>query len=133
MAMSAAPRRRAHGDGPALPGHRGRSRGDRPCLHRGRFSHAVTKAGLLAADAGETDRLWEREVVTPGVATPAQRRIAEAVIAAVTARFGPTVYARIDLVGDEAGCPRVLEAELVEPSLFLAAADGAAQHLAAAL
>lgn len=99
----------------------------------GRFSHAVTKAGLLAADAGETDRLWEHEVVTPGVATPAQRRVAEAVMATVTAKFGRTVYARIDLVDDEGGCPRVLEAELVEPSLFLAAAEGAAQRLAAAL
>lgn len=32
-----APRRRAHGDGPALPEQRRRLRGDRPCLHRGPF------------------------------------------------------------------------------------------------
>lgn len=99
----------------------------------GRFSHTVTKEGLLVADAGETERLWEREVVTPGIATPAQQRVAEAVMATVTARFAPTVYARMDLVDDEGGCPRVLEAELVEPSLFLAAGDRAAQRLAAAL
>ena len=54
-------------------------------------------------------------------------------MARLTARFGPTVYARIDLVDDEEGCPRVLEAELVEPSLFLTAADGAARRLAVAV
>lgn len=98
-----------------------------------RFSHAVGKAGLLAADAGETDRLWEREITTPATATPGQLHVAEEIMAMVAARFGPTVYARIDLVDDEAGWPRVLEVELVEPSLFLTAANGAAQRLAVAV
>jgi len=97
----------------------------------GGFSHAVSKAGLLAVDAGETDRLWEREVITPRVATAAQRQMAEAAMALIAARFGPPAYARIDLVDDD-GHPRVLEAELVEPSLFLTA-GGAPRRLAAAL
>jgi glutathione synthase/RimK-type ligase-like ATP-grasp enzyme len=95
-----------------------------------RFSHAVTKSGLLAADAGETDRLWEQEVITPTEAAPGARRLAEIVMGAVTGRFGPTAYARVDLVDDEQGRPRVLEVELVEPSLFLATAEGSAQRLA---
>jgi hypothetical protein len=99
----------------------------------GRFSHAVTKSALLAADIGETPRLWEREVINPGVASAAQRQVADMVMAAVTARFGPAIYARIDLVDDADGHPQVLEAELVEPSLFLATADGSARRFAAAL
>lgn len=98
----------------------------------GRFSHAVTKAALLDADAGETERLWEREVITSGAITAAQRQVAEVVMAMVKARFGPVVYARIDLVDDRYGHPQVLEAELVEPSLFLPTASGSAQRLAAA-
>lgn len=98
----------------------------------GRFSHAVAKAALLVADGGQTERLWEREVVAPGVATTDQRRIADDVMATVTARFGPTVHARIDLVDDDRGRPEVLEVELVEPSLFLAAAPGSAGRLATA-
>jgi glutathione synthase/RimK-type ligase-like ATP-grasp enzyme len=99
----------------------------------GRFSHAVAKAAMLAADAGETDRLWEREVITRVEATGEQREVAGAVIAAVAGRFGPPVYARVDLVADQRGYSRLLEAELVEPSLFLGTADGAAGRLAAAL
>ncbi|MHB1535459.1 MAG: ATP-grasp domain-containing protein [Acidimicrobiales bacterium] len=97
-----------------------------------RFVHAVTKSALLAADAGETQRLWEREVITPTAATAGQRQVAETVMATVTARFGPTVYARVDLVDGDDGRPLVLEVELVEPSLFLAIAEGSAQRLASA-
>lgn len=99
----------------------------------GRFSHAVTKAGLLDADAGETERLWEREDITPGLPTAAQRQAGDAVIAAVTARCGPTAYARVDLINDAEGGPMLLEAELVKPSLFLATAAGSPQRFAAAL
>jgi hypothetical protein len=44
----------------------------------------------------------------------------------------PLLYARIDLLPSPAG-PRLLEAELIEPSLFLPYADGAASRLAAAI
>lgn len=98
-----------------------------------RFSHAVTKSGLLAADVGEADRLWEREVITPAQAAPGARELAEIVMEAVVSRLGPTTYARVDLIDDEQGNPRVIEVELVEPSLFLAAAEGSAQRLADAL
>ncbi|WP_285689626.1 hypothetical protein [Actinoplanes sp. NBRC 103695] len=37
----------------------------------------------------------------------------------VTRRFGVPLYARVDLVRDDAGRSCVLELELVEPSLFL--------------
>jgi glutathione synthase/RimK-type ligase-like ATP-grasp enzyme len=95
-----------------------------------RFSHAVAKSGLLAADVAENDRLWEQEVITPAEAAPGARRLAEIVLAAVTGKFGPVAYARIDLVDDELGRPQVLEVELVEPSLFLTTAEGSAQRFA---
>jgi glutathione synthase/RimK-type ligase-like ATP-grasp enzyme len=98
----------------------------------GRFSHAVTKSGLLVADAGETPRLWEREIITPAAVTSRQRQLADTVMATVSARFGPTVYARVDVVDDD-GQLRLLEAELLEPSLFLASAEGSAQRVATAL
>jgi len=44
----------------------------------------------------------------------------------------PLLYARIDLLPSPDG-PRVLEVELIEPSLFLAHAEGAAGRLAAAI
>jgi hypothetical protein len=83
-------------------------------------------------DAGKTVRLWVRQV-TAAVATPAQRQVAEAVMAAVTARFEPPVHARADLVDDDSGQPEVLEVGLVEPSPFLDTAAGAPQRLAGAL
>ena len=41
--------------------------------------------------------------------------------------------ARVDLLRDAAGAPCVIELELIEPSLFLDFAPGAARRLAAAL
>ena len=99
----------------------------------GRFSHAVNKSALLIADAGEAERLWEQEVITPTAAPAASRQLAETVMATVVTKLGSTPYARVDLVQDDDGRPRVLEVELVEPSLFLASADGSAQRFAAIL
>jgi hypothetical protein len=49
----------------------------------------------------------------------------------VTERFGPLLYARVDLLpGDE---PALLELELTEPSLFFAHAPGAAERFARAV
>ena len=47
-------------------------------------------------------------------------------------RTEPLLYARIDLLPSPTG-PRLLEVELIEPSLFLPYADGAASRLAAAI
>jgi O-ureido-D-serine cyclo-ligase len=45
----------------------------------------------------------------------------------------PLAYARVDLIHDADGAPRLLELELAEPSLFFAHAEGSAQRFAAAL
>lgn len=56
--------------------------------------------------------------------------LARTVLAAVDM---PTLYARVDLLRDDAGAPCLLELELVEPSLFLAQAPHATARLAAAI
>ncbi len=98
-----------------------------------RFSHAVNKSALLAADVGEVERLWERAVITTIEPSPAYQQLAETVMAAVVTKLGPTAYARVDLAEDDDGRPQVLEVELVEPSLFLETDDGSGQRLAASL
>jgi hypothetical protein len=51
----------------------------------------------------------------------------------VAERFGPPLYARVDVLRSDAGEPAVLELELIEPSLFLDFAAGSAEALAAAV
>jgi hypothetical protein len=48
-------------------------------------------------------------------------------------RFGTPLYARVDLIADSDGEPRLLELEVIEPELYLAASPGAAERFAAAL
>lgn len=45
----------------------------------------------------------------------------------------PLLYARVDLIHDADGAPRVLELELCEPSLFFDHAPGSAQRFAASI
>jgi hypothetical protein len=99
----------------------------------GSFSHAVGKAPLLRADVGVTERLWEQQVITAVTPTDVQLAAAHDVMGVVAHRFGRTGYGRVDLVDGSDGRPLVLELELVEPSLFLAQAPGAARLLAAFL
>jgi hypothetical protein len=47
--------------------------------------------------------------------------------------FGELLYARVDLIHDPTGDPRVLELEITEPSLFLAYAPAAPRLVRAAL
>jgi len=47
--------------------------------------------------------------------------------------FGELLYARVDLIHDDDGTPRVLELELTEPSLFFAHASGSANRFAQAI
>jgi hypothetical protein len=99
----------------------------------GRFSHALVKAALLAPDAGTIFGLWERQVVTPRTPRADQHAVAEFALRAVHDLVGPAAYARVDLVDGDDGRPVVMEVELVEPSLFLDLAPGAAVRLAEAL
>ncbi len=95
----------------------------------GAFSHAVAKAALLPPGGAEAPPA-DAEQLTARPAEPDERALADALVA----RFDPPLlYARIDLVRDDAGAPRVLELELTEPSLFFRQADGAEARFAAAV
>jgi glutathione synthase/RimK-type ligase-like ATP-grasp enzyme len=102
----------------------------------GRFSHAVRKGPLLRRGEGVRQDRDSRGDLGRAHATTAQREVADAVFAAITAlvpEAATPLYARIDLVHDGAGRPVVLELELTEPSLFLPQAPEAAVALARAV
>jgi glutathione synthase/RimK-type ligase-like ATP-grasp enzyme len=94
----------------------------------GRFSHAVRKVPA----AGDY-RVHEYYGGTTRRHRPstAELRLAEQVLAAAPA---PTAYARIDLVaGSGSDGPLVMEAELIDPELFLRHEPKAAQRFARVL
>ncbi|MDB4909027.1 MAG: hypothetical protein JWO05_3811 [Gemmatimonadetes bacterium] len=90
---------------------------------RGEFSHAVVKR----ARAGEF-RVQEEHGGTASVETPSEAMLAAAkqVLSRVEGRW---LYARVDgcMVGGEF---TLMELELIEPSLYLGMAEGAAERLA---
>ncbi len=99
----------------------------------GRLSHAFSKQALLTAPGTREPLRGDAalDAVTAVSATPEQRTVADAALAAVPGGRDQLSYARVDLIADDAGRPLLLELELTEPSLFLRFADdGAADRLA---
>jgi len=95
----------------------------------GLFSHAIRKGPLLPKDSGATDALYAPEAITARVPGDDERDLAEHVLAAMAASLdvaSPLAYARVDLIRDACGAPRLLELELCEPSLFFAHGAGSA-------
>ena len=111
--------------------------GETALVHfNGVYSHAIRKGPLLQRDEGPTDKLFAPEAITAREPGADERAVAAAALAALPALFkldGPLAYARVDLIRDADGAPRLLELELTEPSLFFAHADGSADRFAAAL
>lgn len=99
----------------------------------GAFSHAVRKGPMLVPGLRVVGGLYVEEDILPAEPTPAEMAVALAALAAIPGGGPSPLYARVDLVPDDAGHPVVLELELVEPSLFLAHATGAADRLAEAI
>lgn len=100
----------------------------------GTFSHAIRKAALLRPDAAAVDHTGLPDAIAARTPDADELRAGEAVLAALHARTGgPLPYARIDLIRDAGGAPRLLELELAEPSLFLDHAAGAADRFVEAL
>ena len=92
----------------------------------GAFSHAIRKNSLT--QGGRWAGLPEG---VPVEADADERETARHVLALACAE--PPLYARVDLLRDELGTPRLLELELVEPTLFFTTCAGSAERLAAAL
>jgi len=97
----------------------------------GRFSHAIRKGALLRTGEIPTDQLFAAETIEPRVPSDEELHVGELAVQAIP--FGTLLYARVDLIRDEADAPCVLELELTEPSTFLLHASGAAERFAAAI
>lgn len=101
----------------------------------GRFSHAIRKGPMLPAGVVHPlggRALFVEEQIRPRTPSDAERAVAEQAVAAIRARFGDLLYARVDLLPAPDG-PVLVELELTEPSLFLGHSDGAAQRFADAI
>lgn len=81
----------------------------------GELSHGFRKAPILRPDAPATDEFFAPEEIEARAPTDAERRVADAAIAACPPDL---LYARVDLVPGASG-PMVLEVELAEPSFFV--------------
>ena len=112
-------------------------RGETAVLYLGgAFSHGVRKGQILFPGEGVQAMILdkdEREQIVARDPSEAEHAVARAALAAVPGGASGLLYARVDLVHDDTGAPRLLELELTEPSLFLGHAEGAADRLAAAL
>ena len=95
----------------------------------GHFSHAIRKGPLLRRGEGPTRALFAEEQITARKPTDDEVRVAARTIGAIPFAK-PLLYARVDLIHDADGAPRVLELELTEPSLFFAHAAGSAARFA---
>ncbi|SHM94484.1 ATP-grasp domain-containing protein [Cryptosporangium aurantiacum] len=95
----------------------------------GEFSHAIVKGPVLSAATGVrgADAHPNPEPYQP---SDAEHAVARAALAAAPET---PLYGRLDLVLDDAGQPLVMEAELIEPHLFLEFAPGADDRLISAL
>jgi len=102
----------------------------------GQYSHAIRKGPLLEREDGRPDPLFAAEVIAPRMAADDERVLGEHALAAARKQLGlaePLTYARVDLIRDDQGQPRLLELELCEPSLFFAHGDGSAERFAAVI
>jgi glutathione synthase/RimK-type ligase-like ATP-grasp enzyme len=78
----------------------------------GAVTHAIRKTARFD---GQTESVSD----TPQPIAPEERAFAERTLAAVRKRFGELpFYARVDTARDEDGSVRLMELELIEPSLF---------------
>ncbi|MGI8723061.1 MAG: ATP-grasp domain-containing protein [Geodermatophilaceae bacterium] len=99
----------------------------------GEFSHAAAKGALLGAGAAQAG-LFAAETITARLPSAAERALGDATMAWLAgSQLGTPLYARIDLLLDADGLPRILEVELTEPSLFLETDAAAADRMAVAI
>jgi O-ureido-D-serine cyclo-ligase len=98
----------------------------------GAYSHAIRKGPLLRTGEGSTDALFAAEDIRPREPDAAEHALARQALAAIPFA-APLSYARVDLIHDADGSPRLLELELAEPSLFFAHGAGSAARFARVL
>lgn len=97
----------------------------------GQFSHAIRKGPLLQSGAEATKALYAPEKITAREPTKDELLLAGQTLGALP--FELPLYARVDLIREADGSPRLLELELTEPSLFFEYALGSAGRFAKAI
>ena len=98
----------------------------------GRFSHAIRKGPLLPLGAPATAGLYAAEDIRRREPDADELEAANRIISRLP--FGTLLYARVDLIRDAGGTPKLLELEINEPSLYLSyAAEAASRFVQAAL
>jgi len=100
----------------------------------GAYSHAIRKEALLSADG--TVSVPTFDFRSSRDADASERAVAEAALEATRTLHRlerPLLYARIDLIRDDTGQPRLLELEIAEPSLSLPLCEVGAERFADAL
>ena len=99
----------------------------------GQVSHAVRKGPLLRIGQPPESGPWRDEDISPRHPAADVLQLARQAHACAVRRFGTPLYARADVIRDDAGAPQLLELELIEPSLFLQLQPASAAALATAL
>jgi glutathione synthase/RimK-type ligase-like ATP-grasp enzyme len=97
------------------------------------YSHAISKGALLQSGAGVQSELFRNERIGVAEPTDAYLGVAWAALRVAEDLFGPTTYARVDLIPRADSSPAVLELELLDPALFMETAPDAAARFAKVL
>ena len=87
------------------------------------FTHAVRKSPRLSGGAEDVSHAVPIEAK--------EREVGQAALAGF--KPGKLLYARVDMVPDAAGQPRLMELELIEPSLFFLQSPPALERFADAI
>jgi hypothetical protein len=99
----------------------------------GTYSHAIRRSASLKHPGLTPDGAVPPAGVRAYEPTPAERALAERVMACVPGGTDGLLFGRIDLVTGPDGAPMILEAELTEPALFLDFTRDGVERLAAAV
>jgi glutathione synthase/RimK-type ligase-like ATP-grasp enzyme len=99
----------------------------------GAYSHAIRKGPILKSAVEVVGGLFAKEDIRAREIRPAERALADRVLAAVPGGADRLLYARVDMAPGPSGEPVLLEFEATEPSLFFAFSAGSADRLAHAI
>jgi hypothetical protein len=95
----------------------------------GEPAHAMRKGPLLEVGQELETGLFREEDMTQRTARGDELRLAQDLVERFSSEVGAPLYARVDLLRDDDGDPRILELELIEPSLFLEFNEGSMPRL----
>lgn len=106
------------------------SRGETALIYfAGAYSHAIRKGQLLHPGVAPSERIYVEENISARTPGPAEREVAEETLDALPWPRTELLYARVDLIHDPDGIPKLVELELTEPSLFLSFGEDAIERL----